>query len=269
MQNIFDYLSYKKYLKDYCSDQRGNLSRLANAADVQKSYLSTCLSGKSHLTLDHAYGIALYLNMSNSEQNYFFTLIEKEKAASIRLQRNLTDKLKEMSREAYRLKNLQSNSLIVSDTASTSLLKDYYLNWLFIAVHSLTSIPAYQKAEKISHRLNISLDLTVHILRQLENTNLIIKKANDTYEWSSGNLHLEDSSPVLATHHGNWRMRASDNCQKGDREALHYSVVQTLSKEDFEILKKKIANFIKSFNKISDPSNPEEAFCFNIDFFKI
>lgn len=267
MPFIFDYTSYKKYLKDYCNEQRGNLSRLAVAGDIQKSYLSACINGKNQITLDHAYGMALYMNLSEIEQNYFFLLVEKDKALTPRLQKKLSSQLKEHAREAYRLKNQQVDSMIISGGTSGEV-GNYYLNWLFTAIHSLTSIPSYQTAEKISARIHIPTEVVKQVLKQLENLGFVVKN-NNIYKWSSGNVYLEDGSPLLSTHHGNWRMRALDNCQKGDQDAIHYSVVQTMSLDDFELLKKKIANFIKSFNKISDPSFPEESFCFNIDFFKI
>lgn len=266
MAHIFDFKSYKTYLTQVCSQERGALTRLSEAAQCQKSYLSACLTGKNNLTLDHALGISEYLQMTESEQNYFFLLLDKEKANTPQLRRHLEDKLKNLSREAYRLKNQQKNTHVVTEEMSG--LAFYYANWMATAIHTLTSITGYQSVEEIAKRLNIHPSMAKVIIAELEKQQLVIEQRGK-YKWGSGNLHLTDSSRWISTHHTNWRLRTIDNCQKGDPESTHYTAIQSMSLEDFEVLKKKIAGFIKEFNKVSDPSEPEEAFCFSIDFFKI
>lgn len=266
MVNIFDFTSYKGYLTEICNQERGLLTRLSEAAPCQKSYLSSCLNGKNNLTLDQVLGISEFLQLTETEQSYFFLLLEKEKAGTPKLRRHLDEKLKGLSREAYRLKNLQKDTHIISEAMSG--LSFYYANWMATAIHTLTSINAYQTSEHIAQRLGLHPQMATAILGELEKQSLVIQQRGK-YRWNAGNLHLSDSSQWISTHHTNWRLRAVDNCHRKDPESSHYTAVQSMSLEDFETLKKKIAGFIKDFNKISDPSDPEEAFCLNIDFFKI
>lgn len=265
--NIFDFKSYKDYLKAVCQAERGGLSRLAEAGQVQKSYLSACLSGKNHLTLDHAFGMAEYLNLSDYQQDYFFVLIEKEKASTPKLKKRLEAKARDMSRESYRLKNQQRDTIIVSEAPSLEI-GAYYASWLSTAIHMLTSIERFQTVASIAKRLALPQESVERSIAQLGKLDLV-KKQGEKYRWNSSNLHLEDDSIWIANHHGNWRLRAVDNVQKGDSESTHYSVVQSMSEEDFEKLKRKIVQFIKEFQSIADPSDPEEAFCLNLDFFRI
>ncbi|MNK06257.1 hypothetical protein D3C87_241500 [compost metagenome] len=266
MKNIFDYKSYKPYLADHCDQERGLLTRLSEAGGCQKSYLSACLKGKNQITLDHAFGMAELLGLSDSEQNYFFLLIEKEKANTPKLKRHLEMKLKDLSREAYRLKNQQANAVIVTETASD--LGAYYSTWLATAIHTLTSIGGLQSVSQIAKRLNISPEHTQGLLQQLEKLDLV-KRQGEKYIWNSGNIHLADNSTWISQHHSNWRLRAIDSTQRRTAEAMHYTAIQSMSEEDFEVLKKKIAQFINEFNKVSDPSEPQDGFCFSIDFFKV
>lgn len=267
MKSIYDFSSYKDYLIDKGHSERGLLTKLADAAECQKSYLSACLNGKSQLTLDHALGIAELIGLDDNEQDYFFLLIEKEKASTIKLRRKLDSKLKNLSREAYRLKNQQKDTHVISTESDTGLGL-YYSSWIPTALHMLTSVRELQTAPQLAQRLNISKELTTVFLNQLQTLDFV-KKEGSNYKWSSGNLHLADNSAWISNHHMNWRLRAVDNVQKNDASATHYTAIQSMSEADFEALKKKIAHFIKEFNRISDPSTPEEAFAINIDFFKI
>lgn len=266
MTNIFDFKSYKSYLVALCESERGALTRFAEAAGCQKSYLSTCLKGKGQLTLDHAFGISEQLQLSDQEQEYLFVLVEKEKAATLPLRRRLENKAKEMARESFRLKNQQRDSVIVSEGSSD--IGFYYATWLPTALHTLSSVPGSQTQAAMAKRLNLHPAVIASVLDYLEKMNLV-KKAGDKYLWSSSNIHLADNSAWIAGHHSNWRFRAVENIQKSDREATHYSAIQSFSEEDFEKLKRKILDFIKEFNKTADPSEPEEAFCLNIDLFRV
>lgn len=265
MANIFDFKSYKAFLNEICKNERGALTRLSDAAPCQKSYLSACLKGKGNITLDHAFGIGEYLELSEEEQNYFFLLLDKERAGTPKLRRHLEDRLKSLSREAYRLKNQQQATHILSQESGMFF---YYANWLATAIHTLTSIGEFQSPESISKRLQIPVDTIRFVLLDLAKQDFVIEQKGK-YRWNSGNLHLADTSHWISNHHMNWRLRAIDNCNKRDGDASHYTAIQSLSLEDFEILKRKIATFIKEFNKVSDPSPSEEAFCFSIDLFRI
>ncbi|WP_413576503.1 DUF4423 domain-containing protein [Bdellovibrio sp. HCB290] len=264
--SIFDFRSYKAFLKAQCEVERGALTRLAEAANTQKSYLSACLNGKGQLNLDQAFGVAEYLNLSDIEQDYLYLLIEKEKAVTPALRRRLESKAKEMVREAFRLKNQQKDAVIVTERDSN--IGFYYASWLATAIHTLTSVPQFQSIAGLEKRLNLNQKSIEAVISYLEKMDLI-KKSGDKYRWNSSNIHLEDSSVWISSHHTNWRARAMDNIQKYDREATHYSSIQSFSEEDFEKLKKKIAYFINDFNKVADPSEPEDVYCFNIDLFRV
>ncbi|MFS4458014.1 DUF4423 domain-containing protein [Bdellovibrio sp. HCB2-146] len=264
--NIFEFKSYKDFLNSYCEQERGSLSRLAEAGECQKSYLSACLKGKGQLSLDQAYGMAEHLELSDFEQDYFFLLIEKEKAVTPKLRRRLEAKAKDMARESFRLKNQQKDSLIISEVSSD--VGVYYATWLTTAIHTLTSIPRFQTAPMLAKRLNLTIETVTPVLNYLLKMQMI-EKSGDKYRWNSANIHLADNSTWISVHHSNWRTRATENIQKHDKEATHYSAVQSFSEQDFEKLKRKIAGFITEFNKVSDPSDPEEAFCLNIDLFRV
>src|SRR6516225_4157730 len=124
---IFEFKSYKEFLKAYCKSERGALSRLAEAADCQKSYLSICMTGKGQLSLDQAYGIAEHLGLSDAEVDYFFLLIDKDKASTPKLKKKLETKIKDLARESFRLKNQQRESVIINEPNHD--VGFYYSTW--------------------------------------------------------------------------------------------------------------------------------------------
>jgi uncharacterized protein (TIGR02147 family) len=268
MTNIFEFRNYRDYIQALCNSQRGYLTVLADAAGCAKSYLSSCLKEKCHLTLDHIYGIAEYLQMNDQEEEYFFLLLEKDKCSTLKLRKKLETKLKELSREAFRLKNQQSSSLIVQDNNHSSGLGQYYSVSTYIAIHSLTAIDRYQTLDKMAERLLLPKAVVQYYLDELIKMDLV-KKDGVRYKWNTFSIHLADDSAWITTHHSNWRVSAMQNLQKRDHTALHYSLVQSISEADFEVLKKKMSQFIKEFAKVATPSASEESYNFNIDFYKI
>lgn len=267
MKDVFSYKSYPQYLEHLCQSERGTLSRLSEAAGCQKSYLSTCLKGKTLLTMDHAFGIADYLKMSEQEKDYFFLLVEKERASTPGFRKYCEKKLIDFSREAYRLKN-QTRDTVILSTNESAQIAFFYQTWLPAAAHMLSSVPRYQNIKKMAARLQTSEELVLAVLEELKKHTLVEQK-DQNFLWSSSNVHLPDDNPLIINHHQNWRLRAINDIQKSSKDSLHYSVVQSMSEEDFEVVKKRVSSYIKNFHSIADPSVPEEAYCFNIDLFKV
>lgn len=158
--------------------------------------------------------------------------------------------------------------MIIQSNPEDSGLGQYYSTGLYVAIHSLTAIEKYQTLDKMSDRLLLPKEIVQFYLDALIKMDLV-KKEGHRYKWNTFSMHLTDDSLWINAHHSNWRVAAMNNLQKRDPHALHYSLVQSISESDFELLKKKIAQFIKDFSKVATPSESEESFNLNIDFYKI
>lgn len=263
---IYDYFSYKDFLNELCQSERGLLTRLAEAAPCQKSYLSGVLKGKMQLTLDHVFGICQFLECTDDEEDYFFLLLEKDRASSHLLKKKLDKKIRSFSSQQYKLKN--QNIAQVVQHEQNSDLNIYYSNWIYTAMHIFTSVGKFQTIAALAKRMQLDAEVIKVHLDYLVQSGFVEKKG-EQYKWGSVDLHLPDNSYWISNHHLNWRLKAMEDFQKRKPESLHYTMIQSLSEEDFEKLKKKIVHFLKDFAKVADPSTPEEVFNFNIDFFKI
>jgi hypothetical protein len=56
--------------------------------------------------------------------------------------------------------------------------------------------------------------------------------------------------------------------QSADPESVHYTVVQSLSKVDFERVKQRLLELIQETARISGPSKEEKLMCLACDFFE-
>ncbi|RYZ91932.1 MAG: DUF4423 domain-containing protein [Proteobacteria bacterium] len=97
----------------------------------------------------------------------------------------------------------------------------------------------------------------------------LVERQGNRWSWKSGDLHLAKDSQSVILLHMNWRQQAIQSAATGRADATHYSVVQSLSREDFEKLRYKVLDWIKTFQQVSTPSKPEDLVCFNLDFFVV
>ncbi len=245
------------------------LSRLSEAAECQRPYLSKVLQPESgvHLTPDHMHGISRYLNLDEKQTRFLALLLEKDRASSPKYREHIKERLAELKTEYLELKNQVGKKDELSSHEDNQSAALYYSNWLYSALHIAVSIPELQTLSALSKRFSLpAAHIQIHLFR-LEKMGLI-KRQRDRWHWLSGDLHLSSQSQWIGLHHGNWRGQAALDATMPRPESLHYSVVQSISKEDVEKLKLKIMQWVKEFSKIASPSAPEELVCLNLDFFK-
>ena len=84
MDGLFDFVDYKEYLKARVrtARTRGLQSEIARAIRCQPSFLSKVLSGKVHLTPDHAVLLAHHWKMTHEEAEYFRELVQLGRAST-------------------------------------------------------------------------------------------------------------------------------------------------------------------------------------------
>ncbi|KYG63648.1 hypothetical protein AZI86_12520 [Bdellovibrio bacteriovorus] len=269
MANIFEFQDYKVYLKKLVkeSKSRGFSTRLAEAAGCQISYLSITLSGKPHLLPEHVYGISELLGLQDEEREYFLMLLDYQRA-NTPAYRNFVLKKIQQKQEAWKdLKNrVQGKAL--ANTEPDPHLQHYYSNYLYAALHIAVSIPKLQTLSELSKYFGFPEKLLQTYLQQLAQMGLV-ENIKNKWIWKSGDLHLPKESPWMQPHHNNWRLQALAELPLRRPESLHYSVIQSLSREDLERLRFQVVRWIQDFKTISGPSKPEELVCFNLDFFTL
>lgn len=265
--SVFSFQSYKEFILQYVRSEGepwGYWNKIAKAISCQPAYLSKCVKGSTHLTIDHLVALSHFWSLRNMDEDYLLAIFEAEKAGKETAKRHLFQKAKRIKETHENIKDrLKKDSLEKIEQQAL-----YYSNWLWMAIHFLTSISKYQSEKSISQRLQIPLKQISMILHQLQNMGLV-ENTGESWRFLTGEFHLGKESPLISTHHHNWRDRAVMNAQNPLSDGVHYSAVYAMSEGDFDKMKNEILNLIDTSRKTVASSPEEEIFCLNTDLFRI
>lgn len=266
MISIFQYTDPVIYLNDVIlanKSTRGFISKLAEAANCQVSYLSQFLKNKNNLSPDQIIGISDFLHLNSYESEFLLNLLLLQRAGTAKLKDKLNAKLESLREQQESITNRINNQ-----KHEKLHLQKYYSSWLYGAIHMLISIPEFANETALAKRLHILPENVFRILSELEQMGLI-RHANKNWTITEHQLHLPRESEMTYYNHFNWRQRALVDIEKNEKSSVHYSSAFALSKNDAEILKRMILDFIEKTRQHISPSEPEEAHSLNIDYFKI
>jgi len=265
MKKIYNYLSYKKFIKDVIEMQgRGSVAKLAEVAGCNRTYLSQCLSGKVQLTSDHILGISEYLNLNNDEENFLLLLLLLERASTKKAQNTLKNKIEKIIQE-----NLVLSKKITDKKDSNELgdfeKQKYYSSWKYAAVHSVVSIKDFQTAQTIAKKIRLPEQEVNLILKEL-NTMGLVEFMSGRWSHSGKNIHIPSGSIHTTQNHINWRLRSFDDVNS--KTSIHYTTVFSLEKKEWETLRDQLLSFINKQRDTVHSSGSEELYVFCCDLFQ-
>ena len=152
--NVFRYTDYKRLLREQVRRHAGVYgyrSQLARAAGCQKSFLSQVLNGPTHLTPDHAAGLARHWGFSADETEYFMECVHYGRAGS----KHLKDYLKSRMHRLKEQSELDTQTFEGTDLDRHDAATHYYSAWQFSAAHVLMRLPDVNTSEELAARLRI------------------------------------------------------------------------------------------------------------------
>ncbi|MNL47066.1 hypothetical protein D3C87_1698330 [compost metagenome] len=145
----------------------------------------------------------------------------------------------------------------------------YYSAWYYSAIHIATSIEPALSEEDIASGLGLEVRLVQEVLRKLEHYKLVEYK-NKRFRFKSGGHHLTAESPYLANFHQMWRNHSvASFAESKVKQGVRYTLVQTISKKDYEAFQDELRTLIKKFEQMASPSAPEVLINLNLDFSKV
>ncbi len=259
--------NYRLFLKEWIESQettRGLLSKLASMMNCQNSHLTRVLREEEHLTPDQAFEACRFMKLSESESEFYLKLVSYERASNPSYRKQLYAELKKIKEEQENL----SKRYKFSSMEEQERIMIYYSSWYWSAIHILTDISQFQTSKAIAERLGLDEQDVRSYLQTLESFNLV-KRQGDTWKFSSGSMMLPKTSPMHSIQHGNWRTRAIADSQNKSTDGLHFTMVQAISKNDFEVIKQLILKVLDDYKAVANPSKSEELICFSFDFFKV
>ncbi len=268
MQTVFDFKDYKSFLLALNQEGGFSITQLAEAAGCQRSYLSRVINGPLHLTPDQCFLLATFLHLNESEAQHLHSLLEYDRASAQAYRQNIASRIKREKAKHLELKSQVRGQIPIANHEANLNWQTYYSSWIYAALHIAVSVPSLQTLESLASRFRLESSMLESYLTRLQVMGLVEHK-DQKWKWKSGDIHLPKENPLTTHSHQNWMFKAQESIQLRDPQSIHYSVVQSLSAEDYDELLRTITKWINDFNKKTGPSRPEEVACLHLDFFKV
>lgn len=267
---LFEFADYRDFLRHHIAalpqQGRGFIGRLSEATRINHSIVSQVLSGDRDFTPEQAASVGEFLKLSRSEQEYFVLLVLRARAGNPPLRELLDRQLAEHRR---RDQNLHDRLPVDRDLTDAEKAV-YYSTWHYAAAHVMSSLPGVNTVELVSERLRMPRERAAQVVQFLVRHD-ICRLENDRLTPGSRSLHLDAQHPLIPRHHGNWRIRAMERHADIDpgKSEISYSSPMSLSREAAAELRRRIVDFIAQSASVVDSSEPEDAYCMNLDWFRI
>jgi len=261
-------MDYRQFIKRWLELQpkkgRGLPSKMAEHLRVSTTMISQILHGDRHLNLELASELADFMALSSNEQEYFFLMIDYQKAGSENLKNKLKNKLQKEQALAAKLKERLNINVELPETAKTI----FYSSWLYTGVRNLSAVPEFNTIDTIAVKLSLPRNLIQKTVDFLVKNNLLILKEDGTLEIGPQKTHLDSESHLVAKHHQNWRLQGFQQMLSQNEKSFFYTGTMSLSKELASQIRQELPAFIESLYKRLGPSPSEVVRCFNIDWFE-
>jgi uncharacterized protein (TIGR02147 family) len=265
--NTFEYRDYRDLISHLLDVKigRGSKVKIAEALNCNPGYISQVLNkSKIHFSPENIIKISSFLELHSSEEEYLLSLLHLQRAGSNELESYWKRKVSEIRKQHLKIEKQVKN---ITKDLSDAAMAIYYSHWTYSAIHMVVSVERFKSAIEIAKRLKISLQLTEKVVAFLEE-NSLIHKDKDSFQIGKTRIHLKSDSPLVKTHHQNFRNKAIISLEEDNDFDLHYSAALTLSKEDAIKIRQLLLKFISDKEEILLPSPNEDIIGLNIDLFK-
>lgn len=266
---IFDYTDYRDFLQETFKGKRRkkncNLSLAAKKTGIHPSVLSQVLAHSRDLSPDQALQLARFLKQTLPETEYFLSLVNYSRATASEYKDFLKDKIKEQRSEALNASKWFTHDAQMSNENKAT----FYSSWIYSAIRLFCSTnEAGVSLDQMEQRFIVPRQKIVEVVQFLLSTGMITEEKGK-YKMGPLRTYLEFGSPYLVQHHSNWRLQAIQKTIRLTKEELMFTSTLSVSKDDFQKIKKNLLKEISQVSKIVAPSKAEDVACLNIDLFWI
>jgi uncharacterized protein (TIGR02147 family) len=266
--DIYAHSSWDTYFAEIIrknAEDRGYKTRLAQAAKVHPSYISRMLDGAATISPDQAATLGDFWGLGAKEKQYLIWLVIKAKAGTPELKRMADDHLADCRREQEELGNHLAAEKFSADDHT-----EYYLEWIYSAVHMLGTLREPLSAEQIARRLGVKEIHARRAMALLVRMGLVELGPRGKVLSTKKNIHLSNRGWIANLQHRNWRLACAERFgAEGEEDHVHYTGVHSLSKEDFTRLKRMIREFLVQTDRLIRPSAEETACVLCVDLVEL
>jgi uncharacterized protein (TIGR02147 family) len=262
---IWNHRDYRSYLNAWIKAQPrsgyGQSNQMALHLNTSRTLISQVLRGVRDLTMEQGYELAIFLELSGAETEYFMSLLNVARAGTASLRTYFNDGARKLRDKSQRIAER-----VGSPAVDEKVQREFYSDYKYTAVRMATEHPALNDANTIANALGIDLPKTREIVDFLLANNLIVKK-NDQLTIGPAATHIGNDNPLVVNHHRNWRLRSMDTMSGRNSEHLFFTAPMAISKDDEAWLKQKLLTLIEELTKRAKDTKAESLTTLNIDLF--
>lgn len=252
----------RAWIASHDQGARGLKTELAQIMGISSSLMSQILKGDKSLSLEQAGEAAERFAFTDLETDYWFFLIEKDRAGTAKLKARFEKKLKQARDQARSLSKRSKKDIELSEETKAI----YYSSWIYSGAHILSALPQVTDTPAIAKLLNLPAPVVARVVQFLLEHGLCRwEKGQLTY--GPAHIFSPKESPHTLKHESNWRLQALAAAAKNREDDLFFTCPMSLSYETAEEIRAWIPQIIQEVYKKVGPSPSERVACLNIDWF--
>lgn len=264
--NVYKYLEYQKYFRDYASYKAISFRSLASNADIHSSYFSRVMMLRAHFSQEQIYKISQLLELDQETLDYLLLLGQYSTSGIHEHRQFLLKKINQLRENKLKLKeHLQNTEPLEKEKLST-----YYLDPLTAKIHMFLTVKKYREnIELIKRKLQLSETKLKEELKKLSHLGLISLQKNHI-KIIQDSVHLDESDPLSSINHTHWRLEAIKTLMQKKEKLTnyHFSVAFSANEETALNIKQKIKDLLLETQKlVSQIKEPDDIFYLTFDFF--
>lgn len=271
--SVYNHSDYREILKNLVKTRREfeprfGFHKLADAAKIQKPYMSKVMSKAANLSTDQLYRISLFLNLNEEEQYYVNLCLELERSGIAERRTMLKMKIESIAAQ-YRDSTKHISAKVLDTDSGISSMSEYYLDPLMQLVHVGLTIPKYRKNPlALAHDLHITGPQMHTIISTLEKCNLIERK-NDQFMQKEITVHLPKTSPLYKTWRNQVKLASMQklNSLPIDNKTYSFSTVFSSTETTRKNIHTKFLDFLKECEKDVRTGEPKHLYQMSFDLF--
>ena len=246
---IFEHTHYRGFLRAVLSERlkknpRYSLRAMAKQLGIQSSQLSEVLNGKANISIPNARRIALKLDLTKNEAEYFCLWVELETERDPLVREGLVSRMKDLNPEGRKVSDL-----------SVDLFRQIS-DWQHSAILELVNLKNFELApDSISKKLGISKLEAQVSLDRLERLELLARDAQGKWYRPDNDIRFtagNDKTALYAFYRQMFKkVSESLNTQKPGSERISGFQTIPLSKEALPEIDQAVDRFYEEIIRIA------------------
>lgn len=272
--NIFRYKDYREAISALLANYKEagkdvSSTGLADAIQVQKTYVSRVLKGNAHFNSDQLFGACQYLELTDSEWEYLFLLLEYDRSVHQARRKILLGQIHEKQNEKKDVRKHYEAKFV--EKGQEEPYFEYYLDPYLPLIHMFLTLPQYrQSPAMIGEKLSLPKAEMQLALAKLEKMNIIKKgKIAGAYELLVQHLFLPKDSPLYVPCELLSRQMTAQHLRKlpPDKRVL-VSLSFSADEKTRAIIHEEFLKFLRTADALIKDAREENIYHLSFDLFQ-